>query len=308
MPITIRFGGYQPANSIHTKAADIFGNALSSRLGNAIRFELNHDITTAGHNAADLLCMVENGDLTLCYFSSSYLAGRVPAFALLDLPFMIKNRQQAYALLDGSFGQRLADQLSAHSGFSILGFWDNGFRHLSNRLRPIRIPADCQGLRLRTLFSAMHRRVFQCLGFEPVALDVKALVPAVRSGTVDAQENPLTNFYHFGIHAYHRYLTLSGHFFGVALFLCHQATYAAWPDDVRQAVHWAAAEATTAQRRLAAAEDDEVLARLQPDQHAIVHLTAAERAQFVEAVTPLLEEQRNAFGDGLFAYLEPGSR
>lgn len=308
MPILIRFGGYQPANSIHTKAARLFGDALSSRMGDAIRFELDRDITAAGHNAADLLRMVENGDLTLCYFSSSYLAARVPAFALLDLPFMIKNRQQAYALLDGRFGQLLADQLAAHSGFSILGFWDNGFRHLSNRRRPIRKPADCQGLRLRTLFSDLHRRVFQRLGFDPVALDVKALVPAVRAGTVDAQENPLTNFYHFGIHAEHRHLTLSRHFFGVALLLCHQASYAAWPDGVRQAVSAAAAVATAAQRRFAAAEDDDVLARLHPDQHDIVHLTEAERALFVEAVTPLIEEQRNALGNELFAYLEDASR
>lgn len=308
LPMVIRFGGYQPANSIHTRAAQVFGEALSSRLGNAIRFELHSDITAAGHHAADLLRMVESGDLTLCYFSSSYLAARAPAFGLLDLPFMIKHRQQAYALLDGRFGQRLAAQLAAHSGFSILCFWDNGFRHLSNRLRPIRKPADCQGLRLRTLFSDMHRRVFQRLGFDPIALDVKDLVPAVRSGAVDAQENPLTNFYHFGIHADHRYLTLSGHFFGVALLLCHQASYAAWPDDIRQAVNAAAAEATAVQRRLAAAEDDVVLARLHPDQHDIVHLTEAERALFVEAVTLLLDEQRNAFGDELFACLEAAAR
>ncbi len=304
MPISIRFGGYQPPSSIHNKAAEIFGNALSSRLGDAVQFELDGNITASGHNAADLLTMVEDGALTLCYFSSSYLAARVPEFALLDLPFITKDREQAYALLDGACGRRLSEQLSANTGFCLLGFWDNGFRHLSNRVRPIRTPADCDGLRIRTLFSEMHRQVFQLLGFDPVALDVKELVPAVRSGAVDAQENPLTNIYNFGIHADHRYITLSGHVFGVALLLCHKASYASWPDDVRHAVTEAAAEATAAQRRFAAAEDEDVLAKLRPEQNDIVHLTDAERALFIEAVTPLVEAQRDALGTALFAYIE----
>lgn len=308
MSIVIRCGGYQSSNSIHTRAAQTFGNALARRLGDAIQFEFDHDITVSGHHAADLLKMVENGDLTCCYFSSSYLASRAPTFTLLDLPFMIKDRQQAYALLDGKFGQMLSDELASRSGFLLLGFWDNGFRHFSNRIRPIRRPDDCRGLRLRTLFSDMHRQVFERLGFVPIALDVKELTSAVRCGKVDAQENPLTNYYNFGIHTFHRYLTLSAHFFGVALLLCHHDTYANWPESVRRAVRDAAAEATATQRRMAAAEDREVLDKLPLDQYDILQLSGAERALFIDAVKPLIDEQRRVFGDERFAYFETGLR
>jgi TRAP-type C4-dicarboxylate transport system substrate-binding protein len=302
-PLSLRFGGYQPPTSVHTKAAEVFGTALRTQLGEAVRFDLEGNITAAGHQAVDLLRMVEHGALTMCYFSASYLADRVPEFALLDLPFTITDRDHAYAILDGPLGQLLADKLSAHTGLRLLGFWDNGFRHFSNALRPIRTPADCVGMRLRTLFSAMHRQVFELLGFTPVALDVKDLIAAVRAGSIDAQENPLTNIYNFGFHMQHRYITLSGHFFGTAVLLCHQASYNSWPVEVRQAVGDAACAATAAQRHFAAAEDDAVLARLHPSQNEVVRPTPAERALFVEAVAPILVSQRQIFGDHLFHYV-----
>ncbi len=214
---------------------------------------------------------------------------------------MITDRARAYAVLDGPLGVLLADKLHATTGFRVLGFWDNGFRHVSNAVRPIRTPADCQGLRLRTLMSAMHGRMFRLLGFEPVPLDVQDLLAAVQEGTIDAQENPLTTIYHFGIHAHHRYITLSGHCFGAAALLCHQASYVAWSVEVQQAVTAAAAQATAAQRRFAAAEDVAVLAKLSPAQNDVTRLTDAERTLFVEAVAPLVAEQRRAFGK-LFSY------
>ncbi|MDH3603727.1 MAG: TRAP transporter substrate-binding protein, partial [Candidatus Tectomicrobia bacterium] len=241
---------------------------------------------------------------TLCYFSASYLAERVPAFALLDLPFLLNDRANVYTVLDGPLGLYLADQLAVVSGFRLLGWWDNGFRHLTNSVRPIRTPADCQGIRIRTLMSDLHQRVFRLLGFEPVALDVKDLLAGVEAGTIEAQENPLTNIFNFGIHERHRHITLSGHFFGAAVLLCHQDSYDRWPADVQHVVTQAAAEATRAQRQFAAAEDDEVMGKLDPGQNDIIHLTEAERTQFVHALAPLVNEQRAIFGDELFSYLE----
>jgi tripartite ATP-independent transporter DctP family solute receptor len=303
-PIPMRFGGYQPPASVHNRAAQMFGAALRTQLGEQVEFSLDGNIMAAGHPAVHLLSMVESGELTMCYFSASYLAERVPAFALLDVPFLLNDRVQAYAVLDGPLGLYLADQLAAVSGFRLLGWWDNGFRHLTNSVRPIRTPADCQGLCIRTLMSDLHQRVFQLLGFKPVALDVKDLLAGVEAGTIEAQENPLTNIFNFGIYERHRYITLSGHFFGAAVLLCHQNSYTSWPVDVQHAVTQAAAAATRAQRQLAAAEDDEVMGKLDPAQNEIVHLTEVERSQFVHALAPLVNEQRALFGDELFRYLE----
>lgn len=307
IPIQIRFGGYQPPASVHNKAAEVFGNALATRLGDTVTFSLDGNIIASGHQAADLLRFVENGEMTLCYFSASYLAERIPAFALLDLPFLLNHRAMAYGVLDGPLGQHLAESLAADTGFRLLGWWDNGFRHLSNRVRPIPHPSDCQGLRIRTLMSDLHQEVFRLLGFEPVALDVKDLLASVKAGTIDAQENPLTNIYNFGIHEQHRYITLSSHFFGAAVLLCHQASFDAWAAEMQHAVIAAAAEATRAQRQFAAAEDDDVMARLEPQQNDIIHLTDAARAEFIQPLLPLVNEQRARFGDDLFRHLRPGA-
>ena len=139
--ISMRFGGYQPPASVHNQAAEIFGAALRTQLGPQVEFSLDGNIIASGHQAADLLRMVESGELTVCYFSASYLAERVAAFALLDLPFLLNDRAKAYAVLDGPLGRYLADRLAEVSGFRLLGWWDNGFRHLTNSVRPIRTPA-----------------------------------------------------------------------------------------------------------------------------------------------------------------------
>ena len=141
----------------------------------------------------------------------------------------------------------------------LLGYWDNGFRHFSNRLRPIRRPEDCQGLSIRTMNSAVHQATFRALGFEPRFIDVKDFPAAVRTGAVDAQENPLTNTVNFKVHETHPYVTMTGHFYGVTLVLGNRARIEGWPKPTRAALHEAVAVATEAQRRFAAEEDDECL-------------------------------------------------
>ncbi len=296
--ITIRFGGYQPPASVHNRAGEVLGRALAARLGDALDFDLEGNVIDAGHKAGDLLAMVEDGEKTLCYFSSSYLAERVPEIAVLDLPFAITSRTQAYAALDGPLGQRLAERVAASTGYRVLAFWDNGFRHLSNRVRPIRAPEDCRGLRLRTLSSALHTETFRRLGFDPVALDVKELIAAVQAGTIDAQDNPLTNIYNFGIHEFHPHITLTAHFFGAAVLLCHKASWESWPEEVRRAVDESVAEATAAQRDFAAAEDDRVRSALASTDAQVVELTGDEHDAFRAAVAPVVEAQSRRLGPG----------
>ena len=303
--IDIRFGGYQGPQSVHSRAVKVFGDTLAQSLGGDLNFEHTLNIIDQGHQAADLLDMVTTGEMTLCYFSSSYLGEWVPEFELLDLPFAIRDRAQAHALLDGPLCRFLADRIAEEAGFRIVSWWDNGFRHLSNGVRPIRRPQDCVGLKIRTLRSALYTQTFAKLGFEPIVLDVKELIPAVTSGAVDAQENPLTNIFNFGVHNHHRWITLSGHFFGPAAVLCHQPTYDGWPAEVRAAVDGALAAATAAQRDFAAAEDDTVLQKLDPSRNEIISLSEDERAEFAAAVRPVVEATVSRYRDELFEFL-PG--
>jgi len=284
--IHLRLAGYQPARSVLTRGMHVFAGALRRHLGDRIEIRFVESITSAGRNATDLLSMTERDELDICYFAASYLAGRVPSLGLFDLPFPGADRATAYAMTDAAAG-RLAQDVAAATGFSVLAFWDNGIRHISNVRHPIRHPRDCRGLKIRTLDNALYRQVLERLGFEPVVIDVRDLAAAVRERRVDAQENPLTNVINFDLHRTHRFLTLTGHFFGVALVLCNRARLHAWPEDIRAAITQAMAAATAAQRRLAAADDEACLATLLAEGVEVVRSDEMDRAAFVAAVADI---------------------
>lgn len=303
-PIRIAFGGYQPPASIHNQSARRFGELLQQKLGKRVSFELIGSVLDLGRPASDLPVMVESGELSCCYMSTVRFTGPVPELQLLELPFLVRDRGTVWSALEGELGARFTRHLHAATPFRVLGWWDNGFRHLTNRVRPIRSPADCRGLRIRTQMSELHGEAFRALGFIPLGIDIKRFVEEIGGDTIDAHDNPLTNIYNFGVHRHHRYITLSSHFFGASLMLANARQYASWPPDVRAAVDEAAVQATVLQRRLAASEDDDVLAKLDPTQNEVTRLTAAEHAAFVEAVQPVMTRYRKQLDPKLFALLE----
>jgi TRAP-type C4-dicarboxylate transport system substrate-binding protein len=298
-------GGYQPPTSVHNQAAEVLGQELRERLGDAVEFDFDGNMPASrGIKAADLPVMVEAGALSMCYFASSYLAEKVPELGIFDLPFVVEDRARVYAALDGALGEFFRAKFRENTGMRVLGFWDNGFRHFTNGVRAIHRPEDCAGLSIRTMDSELHQKTFRLLGFEPTFVDVRDLVEAVKSGRIDAQENPLTNTYNFGTYRHHRHITLSRHFYGMALVLANNAQLESWPEPVREAIAEGMEVATAAQRKLAQAEDLDILGRMDPAENEIVHLTDAERAAFKAAVEPLLAEQRKILGDELFAHVE----
>lgn len=272
--LRIRLAGYQPARSILTRGLHRITDALRESLGAQIDITLTESITATGRRADDLLTMVEGDELDICYFSSSYLTARVPSLGHFDQPFRFANRTAAHAELEGPLAQRLAEDVASATGFRLLGLWDNGIRHISNRQHSIRRLADCQGLRIRTVNNADHQAFFRRLGFEPVFIDISDLPGALADGTVDAQENPLTNIVNFEMQRHHRFASLTGHLFGVAVLLVNRRRFDGWPPEVRSAVEAAATAATTAQWRDAATEDDLCHTRLMAE--GVQVLTAAD--------------------------------
>ena len=304
----MKVGGYQPPASIHNVAARRFGERLVQSLGDRIAFELIPSVLDLGRPSGDLPLMVEKGELSLCYMSTVRFSRSVPELQLLELPFLVRDRATIWRALDGEMGELFTRRMHATEPFRVLGLWDNGFRHITNKVRPIRRPEDCRGLRIRTQGSALHAEVFKALGFEPMAIDIKRFVQEVAGDTVDAHDNPLTSIYVFGVHRHHRHVTLTSHFFGASFFLCNASHYERWPAGVRKAVDEAAREATTLQRQLAASEDRDVLGRLDPRENDVVHLSAAEHAAFVDAVQPVRKRLERDLDPKLFTMLEMAAR
>ncbi len=254
--ITLHFAGYQPARSVHTRALHALRDGVARRAGRDLSIAVTDSIVAAGHKASDLLRMVASGELDGCYFASSYLAASVPSLGVFDRPFEAGSRHAVFTRLDGEPGAALACDVGSATAYRVLGWWDNGIRHISNAVRPIRAPADCVGLRLRTLDNQRHQAAFRRVGFLPMFIDVADLSRAVADHTVDAQENPLTNIVNFGLHTHHGHVSLTGHLVGVAPLLVNHTRFATMPAELQRVLVEASGESVAVQRRLALAEDE----------------------------------------------------
>ncbi|HEX4043879.1 MAG TPA: TRAP transporter substrate-binding protein [Xanthobacteraceae bacterium] len=299
-PITIRMGGYGPPTTSFSKSLKLIGDTLAAAFGDCIDVKYVWNIMDFGYRAEEILWLVEDGVLTLGYQSSSYLTDRVSELGFVDLPFLFHTREQARAAMDGALGRYLAAKIEERANYRILGWFENGFRHISNRLRPVHEPADLKGMRIRVLPSEVQARTFALLGAVPVRCDLTEAIAGIKAGTLDAQENPFANTVTYGVHHFHRFHTVTNHFYISRPIFFHRPTFDAWPADLQNAMREAVTRAVAFQRDLAIAEDRDSRAVIAAAGCDIVELTAAEHAEFVAAVVPLLDEARQTYGPKTF--------
>ena len=299
-PIKIVMGGYGPANTGFSKSLKLIGNTLEAQFGDRIAVDYIWNIMDHGHKAEDILTLVESGEITLGYQSSSYLTDRVPELGFVDLPFLFANNAQARGAMDGELGRFLAQKVEAKVGYRILGWFENGFRHISNKLRPIHLPADMQGMKIRVLPSEIQRRTFELLGAQAMRMDLTEAIAMIKAGTLDAQENPLANTVTYGVHNFHKYHTLTSHFYISRPIFLHRASFDAWPKDLQQAMRDAVLDAVAFQRQLAVEENTQSRQAIEAAGCDIVELNASEHDAFVAAVQPLLAEARGMYGEAMF--------
>jgi TRAP-type transport system periplasmic protein len=300
MSIKIRMGGYGPPTTGFSKAMKFIGDTLAAEFGDRIAIDYVWNIMDHGHKAEDILTLVESGEITLGYQSSSYLTDRVPELGFVDLPFLFANNAQARGAMDGDLGKFLAAKTEERIGYRILGWFENGFRHISNRLRPIHLPADMTGMKIRVLPSEIHRRTFELLGAVAMRMDLTEAIAMIKAGTLDAQENPLANTVTYGVHNFHKFHTLSSHFYISRPVFLHRASFDAWPADLQSAMRKAVAESVTFQRKLAVEENETSRKAIEAAGCEIHELTAKEHDAFVAAVQPLLADARKMYGDAMF--------
>lgn len=290
--IQIRMGGYGPASTCFSKALQFIGERLGAEFGDGVEVKYVWNIMDFGYRSEDILWLVESGILTLGYQSSSYLTDRVPDLGIADLPFLFSDKDKARAAIDGEMGAYFARKIEERCGYRILGWFENGFRHVSNKLRPIRTPADMAGMTIRVLPSRVQARTFELLGAKPLRWDLTEALQAIAAGTIDAQENPLANTVTYGAHKYHRFHTLTGHFYVSRPVFLHRASFDAWPASLQRAMRRAVQDAVAFQRDLAIAEEEDALAAIRAQGCEVAEPTPEEHARFAAAVAPIFEEAR----------------
>ena len=299
-PIPIRMGGYGPPTTGFSKALKFIGDKLQAEFGDGIAVDYVWNIMDHGYKAEDILTLVENGEMTLGYQSSSYLTDRVPELGFVDLPFLFSSNAQARAAMDGELGAFLARKTEERIGYRILGWFENGFRHISNRLHPVHLPADLKGMSMRVLPSDIQKRTFELLGAVAMRMDLTEAIAMIKAGTLDAQENPLANTVTYGVHKFHKFHTLTYHFYISRPIFLHRAAFEAWPEALsgrckrRLPRPWPSSASSRSRKTRVAREAIEAAGC------EIVELTPREHDAFVAAVQPLLADARGLYGEEMF--------
>jgi TRAP-type C4-dicarboxylate transport system substrate-binding protein len=304
--IQIRMGGYGPASTSFSRGLKLIGDRLTAALGDRVDVKYVWNIMDFGYKAEEILWLVEHGVLTLGYQSSSYLTDRVGELSTVDLPFLFASNEEARGAIDGALGDFLAKKIEERVPYRVLGWFENGFRHVSNRLHAIRTPADFSGLRIRVLPSEVQKKTFALLGAVPLKMDLTEAIAMIKDGTIDAQENPLANTVTYGVHKFHHFHTLTNHFYISRPIFVHRAAFDAWPDDVRRIMRAAVTEAVAFQRDEAIHEHDESYAAIVAQGCEIAALPHEAHADFVKAVAPLHEEARRSYGGQALALIRRG--
>jgi TRAP-type C4-dicarboxylate transport system substrate-binding protein len=302
-PIQIRMGGYGPATTGFSKSLKFIGDRLAKQFGDRIDVKYVWNIMDFGYRAEEILWLVESGVLTLGYQSSSYLTDRVPELGFVDLPFLFSMRDGARGAMDGKLGQFLSRKIEERVNYRILGWFENGFRHISNRLRPIRTPADMKDMRIRVLPSDVQARTFALLGAEPLRWDLTEAIAAIKAGTIDAQENPFANTVTYGVHKFHKWHSVTNHFYISRPIFLHRDSFNGWPEDLQDAMREAVVAAVAFQRELAIEEDVASRKAIETEGCEIEDLTANQLVPFRKAVEPLWADARKVYGAEMFGMI-----
>ena len=189
-------------------AATRFAELVKERTNGAIEIKVfpNSGLGT-GQQALNLL---RGGTIEIVQSGSTTFNGLVGETAALELPFLFRDAEHAYHVLDGKVGQSLLDKLGPF-GIQGLAFLENGWRQVTNNRHPVRSVEDIKGLKIRTTPNPYHIQAFQLLGANPVPLAYAELYSALETGAVDAQEHPLPILWAGKFYEVQKYLTLTSH-------------------------------------------------------------------------------------------------
>jgi tripartite ATP-independent transporter DctP family solute receptor len=268
--------GAAPGNPRH-EAAVKFAEAAKAKSAGRIEVQVAPS-AQLGDDAA-MVTALRTGALDMSANSQGAVANAVPEYAAFGMPFLFSNAAQAFKLLDGPLGKELADK-SAEKGLMVLGWWDNGIRHMTNSKRPIAKVEDLKGLKMRTPPDTVLVDIMQSLGAEAQQIKFAELYVALQQGVVDGQENPIMNIHASKLYEVQKHLALTSHQFQMTPLLISKRTWDKLSEPDRKAVTEAAAEATALQRKLSQESEDKLLADLKSKG---VQVTTVDKPAFEKA-------------------------
>jgi TRAP-type transport system periplasmic protein len=234
----------------------------------------------------EMLTSATAGVISVTANSQGAMSQIVPEIGLIGLPFLFEDLPTAWSVLDGEVGQML-DAQAQNAGLKILGFWDNGIRHVSHLTKNVPEPGDISGMKIRTPPDQMSVDIFEALGASPAPLSFSELPTALQSGVFDGQENPLTNIYSAKIHEITPYITLTGHQYQSTPVVAGLVWWSGLDEATQTCALEATAEAGEEQRQLSLDQSESLIATMEAEG---VTFAEADRVAYKEATASVYDK------------------
>ncbi len=249
-------------------------------------------------NDVSMVSSLQGGTQEMTIPDTSTLVGisGLKEFGLINLPFVLNSSQEADELLDGPWGQKLMAKLP-EKGLVGLGFWENGFRQISNNRHPINKAEDISGLKLRVIQNPLFIDTFKALGANALPMPFPEVYTALETGTVDGQENPLATLIASKFYEVQKHTVISNHIYSVWAFLISKKFWDKLSPDEQKILTEAANEATAFERKTIRDFDATALEEIKAKGIQVTTLSEEETAKLRELTKPVSAKFTQEFGE-----------
>ena len=279
----IKLGHVGEPGSIFQLSSDEFARRANAKLAGKAKVVVFGSSQLGGDK--EMLQKVKLGTLDMVV-PSTVMSSEVDLFGVFEMPYLVKDRAHMGRIEKEVFWPKLAPE-AEKKGLKVLAVWENGYRHITNGKRPIRVPADLKGIKLRVPEGKWRLKMFQAYGANPSPMKFSELFTALQTGVMDGQENPYTQIYSAKLQEVQKYLSLSGHVYTPAYVIVGARQWSALPADVRKVLEDTAKETQAFVYETAAKDDTALLEKLK---QAGMQVNDVDKEAFVAASKPIYEE------------------
>ncbi len=285
------------------KGAELWAGKVRERTQGRINIKIYPGVSLIQGDQTREFSALRQGVIDMAVGSTINWSPQVKQLNLFSLPFLMPNYAAVDTLTQGEVGQRLFQTLEK-SGVVPLAWGENGYREISNSKKPIKSPADLKGMKIRVVGSPLFLDTFSALGANPTQMSWADAQPAMASGAVDGQENPLSVYTAAKLYnVAQKHITLWGYMNDPLVFVVNKEIWASWTPADREIVKQAALEAGKEQiaiaRKGVVEADKPLLKEIASHGVTVTELSAAERAEFVKATRPVVEKWKGQIGADL---------
>ncbi|MDR1555310.1 MAG: DctP family TRAP transporter solute-binding subunit [Campylobacteraceae bacterium] len=299
---TIKVSHVVNANTPKGKAADFFAKRVEELTGGKVKVDVFPSAQL--YKDEDVLRALQMGNVQVAMPSLSVFTRITPEMQLFDLPFIFRDKEHLYKVMDGSVGNKLKQKVET-KGLIAMEYWDAGFKNFSSSKKTIIEPADAKGQKFRSMSSKVLEAQFKVIGGNPQILPFSEVYSALQQGVVDAAENPYANFYNSKFHEVQSSYTISDHGYLGYLVIMSKKFWDSFPADLKPLVTQAMREATVYEREEAAKDDERILELLKEyernskEKFKIYTLTEEQKAKWREVMQPVYSQFYDVIGEDL---------